>query len=1088
MPSDYDAIRRENLVRFGTDIGRIGQMLLADRYDDRTHFIFELLQNTEDALVRRDDPSGPRSITFDLSPQSLRVSHFGVPFSEADVRSICGVAESTKGLTSIGRFGIGFKSVYAFTDCPEIHSGDEHFAIESFVWPKPVSPAAADPRRTILILPLRSGDVVAQSEIEVGLKKLGARVLLFLRELDEIGWSIGHGASGQYLRVQRELVADHAHKVMLIGEEAGSPDTEEAWLVFSREVWRDGIAVGAVELAFALDSDPLSPRIRRLDDSALIAFFPTIVATNLGFLVQGPYRTTPSRDNVPRQDPWNEYLVRETADLLVEALSSLRDMGYLGTSALLSLPLDRTKFSEGTMFAPLFESVKQALLTQALLPRYGGGHVAAPQAQLARTQELRELFDPSQLTEVTKTSNDSNEPTQDIRRDGKSNVLPSEWLSDDITQDRVPELRLYLMRELAVPELTWESMLPGLTASFLRAQSNEWITKLYELLNGQPALVRQGKLADVPLVRLEDGTHVVASKDGELQAFLPGSVISGFPTVSQRVLATPDSRAFLERLGLTEPDPVDDVIRNVLPRYEGEMSSVPPDYAGDIQRILNAFQTDSKSRREALIAALRDSQFLATIEAKDRRKQLARPPDVYIATQRLQELFDGVPGVLLVDDSQDCLRGESVRELLEASGASRYLETQPTARRLSGDDLADMRRSAGWAKTTGGDSVEDFTLRGLEELLDVLADLDAVSRQHRSKTLWEALCDLHDRRGSGPFTGTYQWFYHSWHTQEFDAAFLDLLNRREWVPDAEGRLSRPGQVVFDALTPAWKSDPFLLTKIHFKPAALEMLAREAGIEPGVLELLKLLGVTSESELRSRLGLSEGEASVRTNETTDTDRAISPVISSAPSGPASTNEEDQSTTDLERPSVQRTGGARATSDGATHAPDVGQPAQGAVIEGQGPSTASQPSSTRRPFISYVAVDQEHDEPDPDDLDHEQRLELEARAIDHILNNEPLLQRTPLNNPGFDLIETNAAGRPKRWVEVKAMTGTLESRPVGVSRTQFLAAQEYGEQYWLYIVENAGSESDARVVRIKDPAGRARTFTFDRGWANMGGEHA
>jgi len=106
----------------------------------------------------------------------------------------------------------------------------------------------------------------------------------------------------------------------------------------------------------------------------------------------------------------------------------------------------------------------------------------------------------------------------------------------------------------------------------------------------------------------------------------------------------------------------------------------------------------------------------------------------------------------------------------------------------------------------------------------------------------------------------------------------------------------------------------------------------------------------------------------------------------------------------------------------------------------------------------------------------------------LKYEPLLQRTPLNNPGFDLIETNASGRPKRWVEVKAMTGTLESRPVGISRTQFLAAQEYGEQYWLYIVENAGSQSDARVVRIKDPAGRACTFTFDRGWGNIGGEHA
>ena len=32
MASDYRAIRKENLRRYGTDIGRIGQELLANRY------------------------------------------------------------------------------------------------------------------------------------------------------------------------------------------------------------------------------------------------------------------------------------------------------------------------------------------------------------------------------------------------------------------------------------------------------------------------------------------------------------------------------------------------------------------------------------------------------------------------------------------------------------------------------------------------------------------------------------------------------------------------------------------------------------------------------------------------------------------------------------------------------------------------------------------------------------------------------------------------------------------------------------------------------------------------------------------------
>src|SRR5437867_2790215 len=145
MAADYASIRGENKRRYGTDIGRIGPMLLADRYDDRSHFIYELLQNAEDALARRTGSNAPRSITFALSPTGLRVSHFGAPFSESDVRGICGIAEGTKDLTAIGRFGIGFKSVYAFTARPEIHSGSEHFAVESFVWPTAIEACGTRP-------------------------------------------------------------------------------------------------------------------------------------------------------------------------------------------------------------------------------------------------------------------------------------------------------------------------------------------------------------------------------------------------------------------------------------------------------------------------------------------------------------------------------------------------------------------------------------------------------------------------------------------------------------------------------------------------------------------------------------------------------------------------------------------------------------------------------------------------------------------------------------------------------------------------------------------------------------------------------
>ena len=156
-------------------------------------------RSTEDGRGNRERCSSS------LSHDALSVTHFGKPFDEDDVRGVCGIGESTKDLTSIGRFGIGFKSVYAFTDSPEIHSGSEHFAIDSFVWPRVVAGDGLRPEQTVIRLPFRSNDSTAATQILAGLQRLGPRTLLFLREIDGISWSNGEGASGVYLRDRRRI-------------------------------------------------------------------------------------------------------------------------------------------------------------------------------------------------------------------------------------------------------------------------------------------------------------------------------------------------------------------------------------------------------------------------------------------------------------------------------------------------------------------------------------------------------------------------------------------------------------------------------------------------------------------------------------------------------------------------------------------------------------------------------------------------------------------------------------------------------------------------------------------------------------------
>ncbi len=1072
MASDYAAIREANKAEYG-NVGRWGRDVLVNRYDSSAHFVFELLQNAEDALKRRNEWDGSRAVRFELTPTSLRVVHCGNPFTLEDVKGVCGVGETTKDLTDIGRFGIGFKSVYAITDRPEVHSGDEDFAIENFVFPMaaPRTSRAAD--QTEFVLPLRTGDAHLFPLVSDSLSKLGARTLLFLRQIEEIAWSVNGGASGLYLKEKAEDTGVGGRRVTLVGERKGEPVVEETWLIFSREARTDsGALAGFIEIAFLLQADKKTKEwaVQRVDASPLCAFFPTVVTTHLGFLVQGPYRTTPSRDNVPPQDPWNVRLVHETAALLLDALGALRSRNLLDVAALQCLPIERAKYPEGSMLAPLFDAVRSALASEPLLPRAVGGWTAAKNARLARTQELRELFDSKQLTALL---------------DAPEEV---HWLSGDISRDTASTLRNYLLYELKVSELTPELVLPRLTKQFLEVQSDEWILKLYEFLSGQPALVRQGRVGNIPLVRIEDGTHVVADSNGQPQAFLPSEIRTDFPTVRRSVCRTAKALEFLKALGLTEPDAVDDVVRNIIPKYLGDaVAADGEEYEADLKRILNAFGTQHRGQRDKLIAALREASFVMSVDAGDGSQRVSKPGDVYLATERLKELFAGVAGVMLVDDSYSCLKGEDIRELLEACGATRYLQPVPVECQLSWEQRTEIRRNTGLERSTWERQIADVSLRGLEPLLSLLPTLEPRGRKQRAALLWDALSDVESRRGSRAFVGEYTWGYsHETKTATFDAAFVNRLNEAEWVPDGDGHLHAPQLVVFETL--GWSPNPFLQTKIRFKPPILAQLAKEAGIEPGLLDLLKKRGITSEAQLLKVLGAeqSAGDDAPGDNEAGDVDDALKSLGITGQPTPAVP---DPSADDPVRSPEGggNAGGGTAAGSGGNRKPGSGASTRGqAGAGGKGAGAAGgkrTPGATGgRPFISYVAMHPDEEEPDPDGLDQAARMALEAKAIEFILAREPQWQRTPAHNPGFDLLEPDSDGQPVRWCEVKAMTGRLADRPVGLSHTQFEWAREHGEAYWLYVVECAGTD-EARLVRIQNPAGKARTFTFDHGWLGI-----
>jgi hypothetical protein len=659
MPSDYEAICQDNVRRRGEEFDDIGRLISEQLYSDRTHFIYELLQNAEDALARRhrNNPEKklPDSVKFILHKDQLEFRHFGEEFNTYDVKGISDVLKGTKSTdrSQIGKFGIGFKSVYAFTSTPEIHSGDEHFIIERYIRPRATERIheTAD-RETVFVFPFNHKNLSKEQAfhlIEKKLKKIGSRVLLFLKYISEIEWKIEGQEEGQYLKDSKQH-GRLAQEVTVIGQH-GNEDEEEEWLVFDHYIESDNShREGIVEIAFKLKQDEKSTKqkIVKIESSPLNVYFPTKLETNLGFLVQGPYDTTASRSDIEEND-WNTRIIEETASLLTEmVLPTLKKIGLLTVSLLEALPIKPEYFPQNSVFRPIYDKIRAALQHQDFLPTADGKHVAGKYAVLARAEDLIQLLSSAQLSSLL----------------DKSKKL--EWLTPEITETK-KDIYRYLVgwkpnywetgekiEPFIVAEIRPENMIEELTPDFLKEQSIAWLLKLYAFFQKRPALI--DRLRNKPIIRLEDGTYVSPFKqDGSPSAFLPPENETEFPVVNRKIAKNEKALEFLRNLRLTEPDAVDEVIGHILPKYSHGQPDVSDDkHLRDMKKILHAYSTeDSQEKKSLLTDRLADTAFINAENPVLQQMEYKKPGQLYFQNEDLLLYFEGNKDAWFVSSEYD---------------------------------------------------------------------------------------------------------------------------------------------------------------------------------------------------------------------------------------------------------------------------------------------------------------------------------------------------------------------------------------------------------------------------------------------------
>lgn len=216
---------------------------IIDKYPDTAHFIYELLQNADDVeatevtiilnnkgLVFKHDGR----IHFTISKDNPKLSNYG------HINSITGIGASTKGFddgtNKIGKFGVGFKSVFQYTQTPEIFDDKFKFAIDDYIVPRKLNydhPLRSD-GETLFYLPFTHPEKSCK-EIREKLLNLD-NPILFLRHLKKISWmDTTKEVKHEYTKEIRQSTSSGDIKCELISlNNCGF--IQSVWL-FSKRVW-----------------------------------------------------------------------------------------------------------------------------------------------------------------------------------------------------------------------------------------------------------------------------------------------------------------------------------------------------------------------------------------------------------------------------------------------------------------------------------------------------------------------------------------------------------------------------------------------------------------------------------------------------------------------------------------------------------------------------------------------------------------------------------------------------------------------------------------------------------------------------------
>lgn len=794
----------------GIDIEEV----LAGLYKSPTRFIFELLQNAEDAKATR--------ISITLEKDSFIFEHDGRPFTLRDIKGITGVNNSEKAedFTKIGAFGIGFKSVFGVCDAPEIYSDDFNFKIRNCYVPQRIETNL--PRqiegRTYIVLPFKKEKAKEiYTQVEATLKNLPPETMLFLNNINQIDY-LTDDDCGFYRREKLEKsCGQYVYWDCTIKGVSGTR--------YNYYIFEDTCNLNdkfKISIAYSYNAE--SKKITKISESnKVVVFFPTEEDTFLSFVINGPYQTTKTRESIPQTED-NLLILDQTIELYKNSLLCFKELGLISTEFIENLPLFSRKkrnlytneiepSSINIFYEKFYEATRELFKQEALFPTDVKGYASADEVLLARGQ----VTDLLSQEDILKLFN------------------RSQWLSTEITKDKT--LKLYsFLQSLKVKEVDFEVILTTVDETFLKTKNIDWFVSFYS--KGLKSGDTLKKHLTKAFILTESGDIVapfVKNKSGVLHknVYLPSNlIVDKAKYVSKELYEKESMREFFRHIGIEEMDVVESIRTQWLPVVRNSLDE-NEHYDNFYLLFLETESQDAKTKTD-IKNLLSNSEC---IFYKDCNGDITfhKPREIFMSHGVSKTLYDGFEDAFFINEKLDneAKNSADFYNFLTSLGVVSSISLIKKQFQLSSEERKLIMQDASWS--TYSDCAYDIL--GLDHILQNIT-------KERSYALWSVLNTLEQ----SCLQGELEWKYYGKITRKsIPSYFIKKLQEAKWIYDGDGIVLSPSEIYEDDVRRLYGGGSNI-NVFTYKPDLIKQLPPE---EQQILELTKGLPLEFLQQMREQ---------------------------------------------------------------------------------------------------------------------------------------------------------------------------------------------------------------------------------------------